>query len=78
MCWMYEWGFVRDFLVMNKRRLLIEIWYNLIVVLKNNFIDFIGIIYLSCEVLKFFGVLDFFYGFYKLCYGGMYYYSYLL
>lgn len=78
MCWMYEWGLVRDFSVMNKRRPLIEIWHNLTAVLKNNSIDFTGITHSSCEVLKSFGVPDPFHGPHKLCYGGMHYHSHLL
>lgn len=78
MCWMYEWGMVRDFKVMNKNRPLTEIWHNLTTILKNNSIDFTGITHSSCEVLKAFGVPDLFHGPSKLCYGGNHYHNFFL
>lgn len=78
MCWMHEWGLVRDFKIMNKSSPLTEIWHNLATALKNNSIDFTGITHSSCEVFKSFGVPDIFHDPPKLCYGGKYYHSFYL
>ena len=78
MCWMHEWGMVRDLKVMNKSLPSKEIWHNLTTVLKKNSIDFTGITHSSCEVLKSFGVPELFHGPSKMCYGGKHYHDLFL